>query len=278
MQMTDRTPVEPARRRLATVLGALGLVAVLATGCSSGGDDEADEPTSTTEAEATTTTEADDGTTTTGNGEGAEAVAWADDPQQHRGEIGETFTVECPEDGEPDQVWGAGIYTDDSSVCTAAVQSGLITLEDGGEVTYEIAEGEDEYEGGTANDITSLRYGAWQGSFTFPDAPPGSVEFEVGQESWTENATDHADEVGTQVTVPCSPDGQPGSVWGSDPYTADSSVCTAAVHAGLITVEDGGNVAIEITPGEDAYEGTEANGITTNEYGAYGASFTFPQA
>ena len=65
-------------------------------------------------------------------------------------------------------------------------------------------------------------------------------------------------------------------MWGSDPYTADSSICTAAAHAGLITVADGGEVRIEVTEGEETYEGTEAGGITTNDYGSYDKSFTFP--
>jgi hypothetical protein len=57
-------------------------------------------------------------------------------------------------------------------------------------------------------------------------------------------------------------------------YTDDSSVCTAAVHAGAITVEDGGEVTIEITAGEDSYEGTEQNGIESFDYGPWGGSFS----
>ena len=65
-------------------------------------------------------------------------------------------------------------------------------------------------------------------------------------------------------------------MWGTDVYTDDSSVCSAAVHAGLITVEDGGKVVIEIAPAEEEYKGSDANGVESSDYGPWGGSFTFP--
>jgi hypothetical protein len=62
-------------------------------------------------------------------------------------------------------------------------------------------------------------------------------------------------------------------VWGTDIYTLDSSICTAAVHAGKIKLESGGPVTIEMRPGEKSYKGSERNGITTRDYAEYGASF-----
>lgn len=64
---------------------------------------------------------------------------------------------------------------------------------------------------------------------------------------------------------------------GSGPYTADSSICTAGVHAGLITIADGGTVVIEVAAGQESYEASDANGVSTSSYGSYGSSFTFPQ-
>ena len=84
-----------------------------------------------------------------------------------------------------------------------------------------------------------------------------------------------ADREATEHTVTCEPNGTPGSVWGTDVYTDDSSICTAAVHAGLITVEEGGEVTFELVDGQAAYEGSEANGITSNDFGVYGGSFRF---
>jgi ABC-type transport system substrate-binding protein len=94
---------------------------------------------------------------------------WDAEAGQHRGQDGEQFDYECPPNGEPRTVWGTDIYTDDSSVCTAAVHVGVITLEDGGDVTIEIRPGEDSYDGSERNGITTLDYPSWGGSFEIVD-------------------------------------------------------------------------------------------------------------
>ena len=102
--------------------------------------------------------------------EGAGAGAgepWAATASTYRENIGEHYDYDCPAGGEPHIVWGTDIYTDDSSVCTAAVHLGEITLEDGGSVTIEMAEGQDSYEGTERNGIETSDYGQWGGSFVF---------------------------------------------------------------------------------------------------------------
>lgn len=66
-----------------------------------------------------------------------------------------------------------------------------------------------------------------------------------------------------------------GRIWGTDVYTDDSSVCSAAVHAGLITVEKGGTVIIEIRPGAPSYKGSIRNGIESKDWGQTPGSFVF---
>ncbi len=269
--MINMTGTGRTRHAVKVAGAAAGLVMVLGA-CSS--DDDAkkvDESTASTAGAAT------DGTTDPSDGTVADD-AWTADAYAHRGADGETFDYECTPDGTLDTVWGAGIYTDDSSVCSAAVQMGLITLEEGGEVTIEIAAGLDAYEGGTANGVTSLVYGPWDGSFVFPDAPPESVTFEVTDISWDKSAKSLGLAEGDSETVECAKGGSTGAIWGSGPYTADTSVCTAGVHAGVITVADGGEVTITVSAGEDSYEGTTANGVTSAGYGPYDLSFTVDAA
>jgi len=63
-------------------------------------------------------------------------------------------------------------------------------------------------------------------------------------------------------------------VIGSGPYTDDSSICSAAVHAGALRDGDGGDVTIEIRPGESRYAGSERNTIRSNAYDhAWSGSF-----
>lgn len=250
---------------------ALTLVALLSVAC---GDDEEATPTTAQASRESTTT------VTTDESETKDTIvvddpAWAANATEFRGQDGTTHSQECPPnpDEQAGSVWGAGTYTDDSSICTAAVQSGLITFAEGGTVTFEIAPGQDSYDAGTANGVTSSAYASWEGSFTFPDAPPGSVDFAASAESWSVNVSARRGQNGTEVTVNCSADGTAGSVWGSGPYTDDSSVCTAGVHSGAITLADGGAVTVEIQPGQESYEGSTANGVTSSDYGGYGGSF-----
>ncbi len=273
--MTSHAPARLLAAGLATAL--------LLAGCGAKGSDgdKATKKTTTTTSTtvASSTTKADDETTTTeAEPGGTEADSgWGATAVAHRGEDGKTFTYTCPPDGSAGSLWGVETYTDDSSVCTAGVHVGLITLADGGKVTIEIAPGEQGYDEGTANGITSASYGPWSGSYTFPDAPPGSGTFEPGTSSWNVTAAGLSLEPGSSYTLTCSGSGKPGSVWGTDTYTADSSICTAAAHAGLITVADGGAVTIDVGEGAQSYEGTTAHGITSSSYGPYNPSYTFPE-
>lgn len=71
-----------------------------------------------------------------------------------------------------------------------------------------------------------------------------------------------------------------GAVWGTDVYTADSGLCQAAVHAGVIS-RDGGRVVVERAPGRELYAGTRRNGVVSGDYGPYHPAIHFagtPQA
>lgn len=72
---------------------------------------------------------------------------------------------------------------------------------------------------------------------------------------------------------PANCTGSEYEVWGSDIYTLDSSLCAAAIHTGAITDAEGGTVLTTWLPGQESYAGTEQNGISTMEYGAWGDSF-----
>jgi len=63
---------------------------------------------------------------------------------------------------------------------------------------------------------------------------------------------------GERYAFRCPP-GKPqqARVVGSGPYTDASSICAAAVHAGALHARDGGDVTIEIRPGERRYVGSE---------------------
>jgi predicted nucleic acid-binding Zn ribbon protein len=160
-------------------------------------------------------------------------------------------------------VWGSGTYTADSRICRAAIHAGAIPAT-GGVVVVTPAPGLTAYAGSAANGITTSNYGPWSASFTV--AAPG-----VQAAACPANFEGRT----APVTCACTPDqAMSGSVWGSGIYTTDSRVCRAAVHAGVIPAS-GGGVNVVPAPGQTTYTGSAANGITTSNYGAWGASFTF---
>ncbi|MCA9543109.1 MAG: hypothetical protein KC613_01930 [Myxococcales bacterium] len=65
------------------------------------------------------------------------------------------------------------------------------------------------------------------------------------------------------------------SIWGTDVYTDDSKICAAAIHAGRLPADQAGRVYLEHRPGQDAYEGSVRNGVTSRAYGHWGDSFGF---
>ncbi len=96
---------------------------------------------------------------------------------------------------------------------------------------------------------------------------------DAGPTGWNGDLTTLRGQNGTKVRFTCEPNGQISTVWGSNPYTDDSSVCTAAVHSGLFTVESGGSVVVQIAPGQPTYLGTVAFAVTTLDYGSWSGSF-----
>jgi hypothetical protein len=65
-----------------------------------------------------------------------------------------------------------------------------------------------------------------------------------------------------------------GSVWGTDRYTADSSICRAALHAGVIPA-GGGKVTLWARGGCGEFAGTSRNGVQTSNWGGYDRTFSF---
>jgi hypothetical protein len=203
-------------------------------------------------------------------------TTWEANASSLNGKDGQTFTLACSPGGTAHSVWGSDVYTSDSSICTAAVHSGLISLQQGGAVTIEVRPGRPIYGCSERNGVTSSCYGQYRQSFVFKTPNTDAVVREAGNQTpvtWNTSASMVSSENGKTYTFKCPAGGKAFSVWGTDIYTLDSSVCTAAVHAGKFTRESGGPVTIELRHGESSYQGTTRNGIKTTDYGAYGHSF-----
>jgi hypothetical protein len=65
-----------------------------------------------------------------------------------------------------------------------------------------------------------------------------------------------------------------GSVWGTDVYTADSRLATAAVHVGAVREGERGLVRVVIVDGtEITYAGSDRNGVATFDYANYPVAY-----
>ncbi|HVV66697.1 MAG TPA: LCCL domain-containing protein [Candidatus Saccharimonadales bacterium] len=86
------------------------------------------------------------------------------------------------------------------------------------------------------------------------------------------NATSYADRTVTGgVTLNQYGDSR---TWGSGPYTDDSALGTAAIHAGLISSGQTATIRVCSQPGQSSYTGSTRNGITTLSYGSWPGSIT----
>lgn len=159
-------------------------------------------------------------------------------------------------------VWGAGPFTADSDICTAARFSGLIG-EEGGTVTLGSTAGMDSYEAATANGITTSAWGAYGESFQFIKAAASGLP---ECDRFPAAASSHA--------CTCAAGFYQGAVWGSDPYTADSYLCAAALHAGIFGPDGGALEAVSVT-GLERFSGSLNNGVTSSSWGSYSSAITF---
>ena len=209
------------------------------------------------------------------------------DARQLEGKAGTAFRVACPANCDKGSIYGTGIYTADTSICRAGIHAGAIPVE-GGTVTLVLQPGRLAYRGSDQNGIESRDYGKYSSSFaivTAGRAPAGTVTAASAAPGAAEAASNPLIEAGCsfdarQLTskdnppfrVACPAGCDDGSIYGTGVYTADSSICRAGVHSGVIP-ESGGVVTITLEPGRPAYRGSEQNGIKSRDYGKYSSSF-----
>ena len=65
-----------------------------------------------------------------------------------------------------------------------------------------------------------------------------------------------------------------GSIWGTEVYTTESHLASAAVHAGVLAPGEKGVVRVRIIAGQKSYLGSTHNGVTSEGYGPWNCSFT----
>jgi hypothetical protein len=166
-------------------------------------------------------------------------------------------------------IWGDGVYTSDSVLAVAAVHAGLLAAGESGVVTVEVIEGPASYEGVERNGVVSRSYASWDVAYRFTgvaEVDSGVVLSDPG------DLSGYRGQNGTVLTFEVTGDVS-GAVWGSDIYTDDSRLSSAAVHAGVLLPGETGLVRVEILEGQESYEGATRNGVASGTYAAWQGSF-----
>ncbi|CAK8684965.1 unnamed protein product [Clavelina lepadiformis] len=180
-----------------------------------------------------------------------------------------SFEVICPSGcvESSGSLYGSIVYTDDSSICRAAIHDGRLN-DSGGEITVYNQPGQSSYTGVERNSVTSTSYGSCGSSFSFTQTIPDLTCTTTARDARFTSQNSF------EVTCPSGCVESNGNIWGSAVYTHDSSICRAAIHDGRLT-DNGGDLIVFRQPGQSSYTGIERNSITSYSYGAWDSSFTF---
>ncbi|GAC1352943.1 MAG: hypothetical protein NVS3B20_15960 [Polyangiales bacterium] len=184
----------------------------------------------------------------------------------------ESFTARCPSDCTNGTIYGTFRYTTDSALCVAALHAGAIDVDKGGFVKVKITKGLPHYRDTKLHGIRSSDWGKYEESFYFPDFP--GDESENAKLSCGQSPNDLGKDPGDTFTVTCPEDCTEGAIYGTDAYTTDSSICVAAVHAGVVKADKGGRVTVKVVKGRNAYKGSKHNGVRSDDWGEFNESFS----
>jgi LCCL domain len=192
-------------------------------------------------------------------------------------DIGKVFYYNVTGAAAGGAIYGTDVFLSGSVLAAAAVHSGVLKDGQRGVVKVTILPGQQTYTATTRNGVASNAAGAGTVSFkvertygfltssstkVLPD--PGMLTAYRGQNGKTflfevTGTTDR-------------------SVAGTDIYTDDSGLSTAAVHAGALRSGQTAIVRVTILAGQETYTGSTRHGVTTIQSTAYPGSFKVERA
>ena len=88
------------------------------------------------------------------------------------------------------------------------------------------------------------------------------------------NKSDNLNKVYNFYCQPAAEDLSHAPIWGTNTYTVNSGICSAAVHSGTISVK-GGVVSVELLPGREFYTGSSKHEVISKDRSGTEFSFAF---
>lgn len=173
-------------------------------------------------------------------------------------------------------VYGTNIYTIDTHLGMAAVHSGAVKNGETGIVKVTLLGPQKSFTKSTKNGITSYNYGQYGSSYK---VEPVSLEPTVTKEVLEDPGTLHAfrGKVGKTLKFEITGSSK-GTIYGTDIYTDDSDLATAAVHAGILKEGEKGVVLVTILEGKNRYKSSLQNGITSKQWDGWVSSYRVSKA
>jgi LCCL domain len=187
-------------------------------------------------------------------------------------DIGKVFYYQVTGTTAGQSIYGTDVYTTGSHLGMAAAHCGLLKNGQRGVVKVTILPGQARYTASTRNGVTSYGYGQWGVSFKvervygFVRKQAANVQPDPG------TLTGFQAQVGQSLLFEVT-GSNTGSIWGTEVYTDDSNLATAAVHAGILAAGQKGVVRVYILPGQESYPNTTKNGIASGSWGNWTGSF-----
>lgn len=212
-----------------------------------------------------------------------EALKPLDDPgslASYRGRTGEAFYFKVT-GSTSGSIYGADVYSDDSSLATAAVHAGVLRAGRTGVVRVTILGPQNSFAAATRQGVTSYAYGPYGGSYRVTAAigkPDESPRPAPGAAALPDpgNLLSFRAQSGQKLRFDVI-GSTTGYVWGTGAYTDDSALAVAAVHAGILKPGERGVVTVQILPGQSSYTGSSSHGVASSAYAAWGGSFRFEE-
>ena len=159
-------------------------------------------------------------------------------------------------------VWGAGPYSDDSDLGTAAVHAGYLQPGEFKFVGIRRRHAQPQFSSSTANGVTTNHSVRFSGSYEIVGAGLRDTLF-YGEERSPD---------AKRFTVLVRGDAG-GYAYGTDLYSTDSELSAAAVHLGILQPLELSFIDIEILPGQEKYTGSTRHGLTTRDNGPWHSTF-----
>jgi LCCL domain len=201
-------------------------------------------------------------------------AALADPGNLIRGEaeIGKVFYYNVTGATTGGSVYGTDIFVAGSFLAMAAVHSGVLKEGQRGVVKVTVLPGQQAYTATTRNGITSNAYGGNTVSFKVERAYGFLLSSSTKVLADPGTLTSYRGQVGKTFLFEITGTTD-RSIAGSDIYTDDSALSTAAVHAGALRAGQTAIVRVTILAGQETYTASTRRGVTSGQSTAFPGSF-----